>query len=110
MSSVDVEVMNQAKKAGLNVSDVLEKALREKFVSKKNFPEKNLAVKCSHCSKEINEGFWCRQNQLVLCRDCQKSYDMTKCRHDMHGEHYHYFWPPQISTAQDVVDEVNDAK
>jgi NAD-dependent SIR2 family protein deacetylase len=49
--------------------------------------------KCSQCRKEINEGYMCENNkELILCKDCQNEFNMSKCKHDKIGEHKHIKW------------------
>jgi len=53
--------------------------------------------KCSFCKKFINEGFLCEntqfsQNQLILCQECQDTFDMTRCTHDKEHTHRHIKW------------------
>ena len=91
--TVESALLERAKSSGLNLSAELEKVLRAREIKKSDLPEKALIIRCSICKKEITEGFLCRERELVLCQECQDSFDMSKCPHDKRGEHMHIKWP-----------------
>lgn len=91
--TIDEDILRRAKQSGLNISMELEKVLQLKIIpTKRDLPEKALTIKCSLCSKEIEEGFVCRERQLVLCKECQSKFDMTSCPHDIEGQHEHLYF------------------
>ncbi len=88
--SVDPYLLEKAHKGRLNVSGVLDDALRLKTGStKKDAPDKALVLKCTQCLKEIEYGFLCRERELFLCQECQDSFNMGRCPHDKSGQHLH---------------------
>ena len=52
----------------------------------------DLIIKCK-CGKEIGEGYYCPERDIVLCNECQEEFDMHSCPHDNRGEHHHVKWP-----------------
>ncbi len=107
MTSIDEEIHNKAREFGFNISEIVEEALKKKIQSKKNLPEENLTVKCSLCSLEIKEGFYCKESELVLCQECQNKFNMDKCkpyyeRIDGVYQHIHQKWPSEILTSPNL--------
>ena len=91
--NIDADVLRKAKELQLNISSEVEDFLKKRVVPKKSdLPEDNLVSVCSLCRKEINEGYRCLERDLVLCSDCQKDFNMSKCPHDQFGEHMHIKW------------------
>lgn len=91
--SIESELIEKAREYGINISAETEKAIKEKINSKKNLPESAIVIKCSQCHKEIEEGFLCPERELILCNECQKTFNMRLCPFDKMGEHYHVKWP-----------------
>jgi RNA polymerase-binding transcription factor DksA len=91
--SIEQEVLDRARNAGLNVSGETEKALRTKLNSTSLIPESAKKIYCSQCGKEIKEGFLCRERDLVICIKCQETFKMQFCPNDKMGEHSHIRWP-----------------
>lgn len=88
--TVDSDLLEKAKKLHTNISGEFNAFLRGRIIpTKKDLPEANLKIICSLCQKEITEGYKCPNRDLVLCEECQESYDMTKCQHDKLKEHIH---------------------
>jgi NAD-dependent SIR2 family protein deacetylase len=49
--------------------------------------------KCSQCRKEIKEGYMCENDKkIILCKDCQDKFNMSRCKHNIIGEHKHIKW------------------
>jgi NAD-dependent SIR2 family protein deacetylase len=45
---------------------------------------------CTKCGNQLEYGYICENNdKLILCKPCQDSYKMIKCKHDENGEHRH---------------------
>ena len=105
--TIDEELLKKAKYAQLNISYELEKALKNRVVpEKKDLPEDNMIIVCSLCKQEIEEGFLCRERQLVLCVDCQDKFEMSKCPHDKFKEHLHIRWPGWGDQNKDFIRQV----
>ena len=93
MITLDEDLHKKAKERFMNISQETEKAIRAKFVeSIKDLPEDSLIVKCSQCSKEIEEGFVCLEREMVLCNKCQETFRMDRCPHNNFNEHMHIKW------------------
>lgn len=46
--------------------------------------------RCFQCRKEITSGFRCENDErLILCRECQDNFKMSKCKHDSWKQHQH---------------------
>ena len=90
MVSIDEELHRKAKEKLLNISAVVDRALRENMIPKKSdLPEEAVTMKCTQCMKEIEYGFLCRERKLFLCQDCQDKFDIGRCPHDQSGQHMH---------------------
>ena len=95
--TLDSELKTKAKAAMINISGLVETAIRKKLGEKSSLPEQNLKVVCGQCMKEINEGYKCEQYGL-FCKECQDNWKMAKyCKHDQFGEHLHEKWPMNIN-------------
>jgi NAD-dependent SIR2 family protein deacetylase len=44
---------------------------------------------CCYCGKQLFEGFICENSEKSLCSSCQKEFPMSRCIHDINGEHKH---------------------
>lgn len=81
--SIDEFLKKKAQETGLNISQVLEWALNEKLSSKKNIPEEQIKAECSICHKIVDKGYVCKYWNKVFCEDCERTWDYSKCRHDI---------------------------
>jgi hypothetical protein len=86
-------LIKSAKEKGFNISEILNRALSDKL-NVKEAVEKSEVHKCSVCQKEINAGYICQQNKVVICDECEKSWNYKKCNVDSdelngNGIHYH---------------------
>jgi hypothetical protein len=101
--SIDDKVIELAKQKGINVSQFVEDALKMKFVeSKKYLPESVKVIKCSFCSKEIEEGYFCSERRKVYCSECQTNSLMKLCPPDLFGEHSHIKFPSQNMVKPEI--------
>jgi len=107
MVSIDDDIHSKAKRQQLNISAELERALQNRIIpGKKDMPEDNMIIVCSLCKQEIEEGFLCRERQLVLCIKCQETFEMSKCPHDKFKEHLHIRWPGWGDQNKDFIRQV----
>ena len=87
--NVDSELIDEAKKKGLIISDVLNKALYDQNrPMKKDFSEDSLKLFCSVCELEVKIGYRCEFRKIAICDECHDVYDMSNCLH-VNGEHIH---------------------
>ena len=87
--SIDSEMKEQAKRENLNLSELLEWAIRNKTQMIKDLPTESLRSECSKCKAIITEGYLCFDRKIVLCNDCEDKFEkkeMLNCEHVM-GEH-----------------------
>ena len=66
--------------------------------------EINVSIFCSLCEKEIDSGYLCREKELVLCENCQREFNMSRCHHER-GEHMHIAWPGKKNKNEDAAEE-----
>ena len=102
--TLDKDLQEKAAKQNINLSGTLNEFLRKYLEPKKSdLPQEVLVVLCSRCKKQIKEGFVYRERNLVLCQECQDSFDMLRCPHDKRGEHMHIKWTE--TQNQDLVQD-----
>ena len=68
--SIDGELLNQAKQNNINMSELLEWAIKNKEKLKKDLPEEELYGKCCVCSEMIQKGFICETTNKIYCDKC----------------------------------------
>ena len=76
--SIDGDLLNQAKQNNINMSELLEWAIKNKEKLKKDLPEEVLKSQCSKCKAIIDWGYLCEHLKIVLCADCQLNFNMAK--------------------------------
>ena len=99
MISIDENVHKRAKEMLLNISSICESALRSKDLKKSSLPEDCLIIKCSNCSKEIEEGYLCEEAKKVYCLDCQDVCNLFK-----KDNHMHQAFPNNLKALEVVKD------
>jgi len=82
MISVDEFIHAKIKEKGLNVSEVCNKALRDRTDEKEALANSTIHV-CTECNKEIESGYFCPEHKKIFCDDCQDKWDFRKCEHDI---------------------------
>lgn len=98
-ASVDDYLIKSARDKGLNVSEVLNKALMEKTNPKINdAPKETLRVECAKCGKFTDKGYFCRESKKAWCVDCHKELNISKSCAQYHrqyspGEFLHFHTP-----------------
>ena len=107
--TLDRDLLDKAKKKGINISGALNDFLRTYLEpTKSDLPQEALALKCTKCGKFIDYGFFCRERKMFLCQECQNSFDMSRCIHDKKGEHLHIRVPGFEDKNKEYLKEVED--
>lgn len=78
--SVDDNLKKLAKEKNLELSTLLEMALKQRLygVKIKDLPTEILLIKCSKCGKSVDNGFWCEEKGKFFCKDCNlETYKMA---------------------------------
>lgn len=87
---VDADVLEKAKKQGINVSGALNDKLRLMTEpNKQDIPEASLKIICSECGDLVDYCFLCEDRNKVYCQACQDKVNMALCQNDKLGEHIH---------------------
>lgn len=87
--NVESDLIDEAKKRGLIISEVLQYALYDKTKPlKKDFSEESLKLFCSQCGDEVKIGYRCDIRKIAICDECHKDFKISKCLHN-NGEHIH---------------------
>jgi len=95
--TLDEEIIEKAKDQNINISGVANDYLKEHLRDKTlDFEKTGFVVKCSLCFKEINEGYFCKEQNLIICSDCQPDFKMADCPHTIEGYHYHHKFPGPV--------------
>ena len=77
MTSINKALKEEAKKRGLNFSELLEEALRSKVKPTSNdVNPSQVLFKCSQCGKVVENGYYCSISHDFWCEDCEKSLRM----------------------------------
>jgi len=72
--SIDEFIHKNAKKLGINISDVCENALKIKTSpTKKDIEEKSIKLMCWRCGGIFDEGYICEFNHKFTCEKCEKA-------------------------------------
>ena len=89
MVSIDEYIHQKAKEKDINISHVVNSALRLKIKPTiKDLPSNALTMHCTECGKEISFGFFCEILNRFFCDTCHAEWRMSKCP-DSSGEHRH---------------------
>lgn len=73
-TSINEELHKKAKDKGLNVSNVLEEALRCRLrPDTSDVDQSQIMFKCSQCGKVVEYAYICSYSKEVWCVDCEKS-------------------------------------
>lgn len=107
--NVDDKLLKEAEQNGLNRSQLLEWAIRQKIrPDLNNIPKEQITLKCSQCSKEIKYGFLCMDSKIFLCQECQDNYNMKLCKHDKLKEHMHIRIPGFEGQNKEYLKEIQN--
>ena len=109
--SVDEFLLTRAREKGVNVSGMLNDALRIKLNPlKKDAPEDALMLICTQCGTPIDYGYFCKERNLFLCQSCQDNFKMSQCLHNKIGEHSHIRIPGYDDQNLDLIKEIEKIK
>lgn len=71
-------LIEKAKKLGINMSDVFNRALSDRLETKKNAPEESLKVECCVCHEFVDKGFICKDTRRAWCEKCHTEVNPSK--------------------------------
>ena len=105
--SVDEFLLTRAREKGVNVSGMLNDAMKIKLNPlKSDAPEDALQLKCTQCQELVEYGFMCRERNLFLCQSCQDKFKMHQCPHNKINEHEHIRVPGYDGQNVDLINKV----
>jgi len=84
--NISDDTWKNAKLSGINISEFIEKQLRDFAKGKKDLPEDSIKAECSLCKKIIDSGYLCHEGQIVFCNECHDAYDIKKKCSQWHNQ------------------------
>lgn len=67
--------------------------------------EEEIDIFCTKCLKCIDEGYYCRERELILCNNCQEKHHMERCPHK-DGIHMHIKFPGIRNRNEHYMEEI----